>query len=75
MKYYINVEEQRSTIIEVEASSSEEAIDKVAEAYSEDIICLNNEDYIDDGTCFYDETDKWAECVKRGYATHFQHID
>ena len=64
MKFYIAVEEMRSTVIEVEAENSEEAKQKVEKAYSEDEICLNDVDYIDDGTCFYDETDKWKKIVE-----------
>lgn len=74
MKFYIAVEEMRSTVIEVEAENAEEAISKVEEAYSEDEICLNSVDYIDDGTCFYDETDKWSPCIEDGYKVHFQKI-
>lgn len=40
MKFYIAVEEMRSTVIEVEAANSEEAKQKVEKAYSEDEICL-----------------------------------
>ena len=58
MKFYIAVEEMRSTVVEVEAENSEEAKQKAEKAYSEDKICLNNVDYIDDGTCFYDEVDE-----------------
>ena len=74
MKYYIAVEEMRSTVIEVEAESVEEAISKTEKAYDEDIICLNNIDYIDDGTCFYDETDRWIPCFEDGYEANFQKI-
>lgn len=74
MKFYIEVEETRSTVVEVEAKSVDEALLKAETAYSKDEICLNDVDYIDDGTCFYDETDKWKSCIEGGYATHFQHI-
>ena len=74
MKFYIVVEEMRSTVVEVEAESVDEALRKTETAYSEDEICLNDVDYIDDGTCFYDETDKWAPCIEGGYATNFQKI-
>lgn len=74
MKFYISVEEMRSTVVEVEAETSDEAIAKVEEAYSEEEICLDNADYVDDGTCFYDETDKWKPCVEHGYFTNFQKI-
>lgn len=73
MKYYISVEEMRSTVVEVEADSLSVAIEKVEDAYNEDEICLNSVDYIDDGTCFYDETDKWNKIVKAGLA-NFQKI-
>lgn len=68
MKFYIFVEEVRSTTVEVEAESSEEAIQKAEEAYNDDEICLNDVSYIDDGTCFYDETDTVKEYVEQGYA-------
>ena len=74
MKFYIAVEEIRSTVVEVEAENADEAILKAERAYSEDEICLNDVDYIDDGTCFYDETDKWESCIEDGYVTHFQKI-
>ena len=74
MKFYIAVEEMRSTVVEVDAETVDEALSKVEEAYSEDEVCLNSVDYIDDGTCFYDETDKWKPCIEAGYATHFQKI-
>ena len=64
MKFYIAVEEMRSTVVEVEAETESEAIFKVEKAYSEDKICLNNVDYIDDGTCFYDETEKFKKIEK-----------
>lgn len=74
MKYYIAIEEMRSTVIEVEADNEEEAIFKVECAYSKDEICLNSNDYIDDGTCFYNETENWNEAIEQGYEAHFQKI-
>lgn len=73
MKYYISVEEMRSTVVEVEADSLSVAIDKVENAYNKDKICLNSVDYIDDGTCFYDETDRWCKAAKAGLV-NFQKI-
>ena len=75
MKFYIEIEEMRSTVVEIEAETSEEAIHKAEKAYSEDEICLNSVDYIDDGTCFYEETEKWARCIEKGYKAHFQKIN
>lgn len=75
MKFYIAVEEMRSTVVEVEADNESEAIDKAVSAYEIDEICLNDEDYVVDGTCFYDETDRWKESVESGYETDFQKID
>lgn len=72
--FYIAVEEIRSTVVEVEAENQHAAIKKVEKAYSEDIICLNNADYINDGTSFYDETEKLKESVDLGYSTNFQKI-
>ena len=74
MKFYISVEEMRSTVVEVEAETEAEAIGKVENAYAEDEICLNDVDYIDDGTCFYNETDKWDCAVKAGFTVNFQKI-
>lgn len=74
MKFYIAVEESRSTVIEVEAESREKALEKVEKAYGEDEVCLNHKDYIDDGACFYDETDMWRKCIESGYCTDFQKI-
>lgn len=73
MKFYIAVEEMRSTVVEVEADNSEQAISKAERAYADDVICLNDTDYIDDGTCFYDETDRWTTVAKNGM-TNFQVI-
>lgn len=73
MKFYIAVEEMRSTVVEVEADSSEQAILKTERAYDDDAICLNDTDYIDDGTEFYDETDIWTE-VTNNKLTRFQRI-
>ena len=73
MKFYIAVEEMRSTVIEVEADSSEQAISKAERAYADDVICLNDTDYIDDGTEFYDETDRWTETTNKKL-TRFQRI-
>ena len=74
MKFYIVVEEMRSTVVEVEAENVDNALLKAETAYSEDEICLDGVDYIDDGTCFYDETDKWKPCIEGGYVTNFQQI-
>lgn len=73
MKFYIAVEEMRSTVVEVEADSSEQAILKAERAYYDDAICLNDTDYIDDGTEFYDETDRWTEATNKKL-TRFQRI-
>lgn len=74
MKYYIAVEEVRSKVIEVDAENEDEAIRKVEDAYYENTICLDDVDCINDGTCFYDETNYWMPCIKDGYETHFQKI-
>ena len=74
MKFYFAVEERRSTVVEIEAANAEEALSKVEEAYGEDEICLNDVNYINDGACFYDETDQWTECIKNGYEVHFQKL-
>ena len=74
MKFYIAIEEMRSTVVTVEAQSPEEAIEKARYAYAVDNICLNDPEYIDDGTCFYDETDKWNSAVEHGYVVNFQNI-
>lgn len=74
MKYYIAVEEMRSTVIEIEADSADEAMSKVEKAYNDDVVCLNSTDYIDDGACFRDETNEWKPCIESGYEAHFQKI-
>ena len=66
MKFYISVEEVRSTVVKVEAESLEKAIQKVEKAYSEDEVCLDDASYIDDGTTFYDETDRWGNAASMG---------
>lgn len=75
MKFYIAVEEIRSTVVEVEADNVEQAMSKVENAYAKDEICLNYVDYIDDGTLFYDETDRWKPCIEDGYEANFQRIE
>lgn len=74
MKFFIAVEETRSTVVEVEANTAEEAISKAEESYCNNDICLDSADYIDDGTCFYDETDRWAEAAEEGLV-HFEQVD
>lgn len=74
MKFYISVEEVRSTVVEVEAESVNDAILKAEEAYSEDEICLNDVNYIHDGTEFRDETADWKQHIEWGYEVNFQKI-
>ena len=74
MKFYIAVEEVRSTVVEVEAKNLDEAIYKTEEAYMEDVICLDNVMYVTDGTEFYDQTDYFESCTKDGYEPDFQKI-
>ena len=73
-KYYIAVEEVRSTVVEVEAETADKAIEIAENAYCEDVICLNDTDYIDDGTQFYDETDRWTEATELGL-TNFMKLE
>lgn len=68
------MEETRSTVLEVKAETPEYALQKVEKAYEKDEVCLNHVDYIDDGTCFYDETENWRECIENGYDHNFQKI-
>lgn len=70
MKYYIHVEETRTAVVEVEAGSEEEALEKVESAYNEDEVSLNSADYITD-TDFEDETEIHADMVKRGYPVNY----
>lgn len=74
MKYYIAVEEIRSTVVEVDAESESEAMSKIEKAYSEDEICLDEPQYINDDTQFYDETELWMEVIKNGFKKEFQNI-
>lgn len=75
MKFYIAVQEMRSTVVEVEAENESEAISKTEKAYYNDDICLDDAEYVDEGSaCFYDETDDWMPCIKDGYETHFKKI-
>lgn len=74
MKYYIAVEEVRSTVVEVDAESESEAMLKIEKAYSEDEICLDKPQYINDSTQFYDETELWMEVIKNGFKKEFQKI-
>ena len=45
-KYKIEIKETLSKIIEIEASSSQEAIDKVKEMYRAEVIVLDSDDYV-----------------------------
>lgn len=74
MKFYIAVEETRSTVLEVEAATPEDALQKAEKAYEKDEVCLNHVDYVDDGTCFYEETETWRKCIENGYDHNFQKI-
>lgn len=74
MKFYIAVEEIRSTVIEVDAESLNDAINKAENAYYENEICLDNIKYIVDGTLFNDETAEWEQSIKLGYKPDFQKI-
>lgn len=75
MKFYIAVEEMRSTVVEVEAESESKAISKVEKAYYNDDICLDDVQYVDEGSAYFrDETDDWTHCIKDGYERHFQKI-
>lgn len=75
MKFYIAVQEMRSTVVEVEANNQDEAIAKAEKAYYNDDICLDSAEYVDEGSaCFYDESDDWSSCVEGGYETRFQKI-
>lgn len=75
MKFYIAVQELRSTVVEVEANNVDEAISKAEKAYYNDDICLDDVGYIDEGSaCFYDETDDWAMCIEDGYGRNFLKI-
>ena len=73
MKYYIAVEEKRSTVIEVEADNLSQAIDKVDKAYERNEINLNSDIYTDD-IDFLDETDKWKKAIDDGYKICFEKI-
>lgn len=74
IKNHFDKEEKRSTVLEVEAEKREKALEKAEEAYEKNEVCLNHTDYIDDGTCFYDETETWRECIENGYNQDFQKL-
>lgn len=46
-KYQIEIQELLSRIVEVDALSSEEAIDKVKSMYKAEEIVLDSDDYVD----------------------------
>ena len=67
MKFYIEIEETRIKVVEVEAENSEEAIEKTKEAYKLDEIYMDDVSYIAE-TSFSDET-----CIYKG-TFEFQEI-
>ena len=70
MKFFISVEETRSTTVVVEADTFENALLAVEDAYCRDEVCLDNPDCIHDGTEFYDVTDRYSP----DYAHKFQEV-
>lgn len=74
MKYYIEVEEIRSTVVEIEAASEKEAILKAEAAYYDNTICLDDAKYTNDGTEFSNETKRYKQLVENGMFTP-QRID
>ena len=76
MKYYFRIQETRTAVVEVEADSADEALERVADAYVEDTICLDDKFYIDErGAEFYDETDMLATKIKQGYPVYRFELD
>lgn len=70
MKFFISVEETRSTTVVVEADTFENALLAVEDAYCRDEICLDNPDCICGETEFYDVTDRYSP----DYAHKFQEV-
>lgn len=64
--HFILIEETRTVLVKIKTENVEEAIQEVEAAYERDAICLNNPDYIADGTIYHDETEIWEECLQEG---------
>lgn len=64
--HFILIEETRTVLVKIKTENVEEAIQEVEAAYERDDICLNNPDYIADGTIYHDETEIWEECLQEG---------
>lgn len=75
MRYFIAVEEKRNKVVEIEANSESEALARAEEAYYDDEICLDEPEYIEDGTTsFTNETDDWEDLIKKGFKPRFQKL-
>ena len=64
--HFILIEETRTVLVKIKTESVEEAIQEVEAAYERDAICLNNPDYITDGTIYHDETESGKNVCKKG---------
>lgn len=62
--FYISVTETLNRIVEVHAEDSSEALQKVEDAYYNEEIVLDSEDFVD--TDFNDETERLLESYDNG---------
>ena len=62
--YYISVTETLKRIVEVHAEDSSEALQKAEDAYYNEEIVLDSDDFVD--TDFNDETEKLLESYDNG---------
>lgn len=70
--FYISVTETLKRIVEVQANDKYEAIQKVIDAYHDEQIVLDSDDYID--TDFEDDTERLLESYDNGGMPKFYEV-
>lgn len=73
MKYYVSITEMLNRIVSVDASSTEEAINKVTEKYLADEIELTSDDYVDFEVEVDDEQDYYQTVDAMRHI--YEHVD
>lgn len=70
--FYISITETLKRIVEVQANDKYDAIQKVSEAYSDEQIVLDSDDYID--AEFEDDTERLLESYDNGGMPKFYEV-
>ncbi len=70
--FYISVTETLNRIVEVHAEDTNEALQKVEDAYYNGEVVLDSEDFVD--TDFTDETEQTLDCYELGGMPKFYEI-